>query len=823
MAESPDRRTSTAPDRERLPRMLQLRVALTRTGLVSEALLAAFWPVLALLAFAVALALFEVPSYVPGWPHVAILAALAAGLLWSLWVGIGRFAWPTRDLALQRIESASGLPHRPLAAAYDRPATGTRDRQAMQLFYLHRDRARRQLAQLKSAPPRPVMASADPRALLAAAVLMLVVGLVIGGGELRSRLWAALNPSLDATAGSLPPTLDAWLDPPDYTGAAPIYLSQTAPGQVVRVPAGSRLIAQVQGGGAEPSIALAETTTPFTEAAQGLWKVELEVTAGNELRIVQGGQTIGDWTLEVVQDLAPTAAFPKEPGESERQALVVPYQASDDYGLVDLKLEIRRVDDPSQPPLSIDLAELNGSRKDVNGESYKDLTAHLWAGFAVELTLIATDETGQEGRSAAQRMVLPERIFTHPVARQLVELRRRLTLDPNEREPIVQVLNELLAVPQDYDNDTVVALGMASAAGRLDHDFGDQAVPGAQELLWLTALRLEDGDVSLMARSLREIEEKLRDALENNASDEEIQALIDELEQAMQQYMQALTEEMQKRMQQGQEFQPMPEGAMPLEMRDLSQMLDQMRELSQSGAREQAQQMLDQLQQMMENLQANPFAMMPSEQMQQALDQMRDMQSMLRDQQELLDQSMREQQRQQGWNQPQVNSDEPGQTPMQGQAEAQDQLRRRLGELMRDLANQNGEIPENLGQAEQAMRDATGKLQQEDPSGAIGPQTEAIDQLQQGMQEMAQQFLEQFGPTQGVGQGRTGVRPGESMDPLGRRSGDGATDAVEQIDIPDAGELTRARRILDELRRRRGEPERPALERDYIDRLLEQF
>ena len=102
-------------------------------------------------------------------------------------------------------------------------------------------------------------------------------------------------------------------------------------------------------------------------------------------------------------------------------------------------------------------------------------------------------------------------------------------------------------------------------------------------------------------------------------------------------------------------------------------------------------------------------------------------------------------------------------------------------------------------------------------------QTEAIDQLQQGLQEMTQMLLDQFGPVPGLGQGRTGVRPGESRDPLGRRSGDGATDAVDRIDIPEASDLNRSREILEELRRRLADPERPVLERDYIDRLLEQF
>jgi propionyl-CoA carboxylase beta chain len=43
------------------------------------------------------------------------------------------------------------------------------------------------------------------------------------------------------------------------------------------------------------------------------------------------------------------------------------------------------------------------------------------------------------------------------------------------------------------------------------------------------------------------------------------------------------------------------------------------------------------------------------------------------------------------------------------------------------------------------------------------------------------------------------------------------------VRVPDRGERLRAREILDELRRRLGERERPLLERDYIERLLKMF
>jgi len=806
-----------------LPPLLRLRLGATWMGLLLERMTRAFWPALALALLGLALALLGLPQALPGWAHLVLLALFAGGLAWLLWRGARQLAWPAGRLARDRVEQASGLDHRPLTAALDSLPPQVRDPQAAVLFRLHRARARAQLGRLRAAPPRPVVAGRDPLALGAGAALLLLVGLVVAGGDWDRRLAAAASPSLDGVA-AVPATLDAWLDPPDYTGLAPIYLGPQVAGSVIAVPAGSQLLAQVQGSGAVPSVTLDESETAFTETSPGLWKAELTLETGERLAIRQGGEELGAWSLEVVPDQPPTAAFREPPAPTERQALALDYEAADDYGLADVKLEIQRVDEPALPPLTLDLAELDGARPSTKGKTYKDLTDHLWAGFAVELVLVATDGLGQEGRSATVRMVLPERVFLHPVARALVELRRRLTVQPEERLAIVRALEQLFNAPRDYGHDSVVAIGMAMAASRLLHERAGSAVPEVQGLLWDLALRLEDGDVSLMARQLRDIQERLKEALENGASDEELEALMDELEQAMQEYLQALAEEMQRRIEEGAELMELPEGSEVIQGSDLQEMLDQMRELSQSGAREQAMQMLEQLQQMLENLQANPMAMMPNEAMQQALDMMRDMENLLKQQQELLDQSHQEaQQGDRGHNQPQTGSEQPGDKPMQGQAEKQEQLRRKLGEMMRDMANQLGDIPENMGNAEQAMREATGELQEGDAEGAIGPQTEAIDQLQQGLQEMTQMLLDQFGPVPGLGQGRTGVRPGESRDPLGRRSGDGATDAVDRIDIPEASDLNRSREILDELRRRLADPERPVLERDYIDRLLEQF
>ena len=143
--------------------------------------------------------------------------------------------------------------------------------------------------------------------------------------------------------------------------------------------------------------------------------------------------------------------------------------------------------------------------------------------------------------------------------------------------------------------------------------------------------------------------------------------------------------------------------------------------------------------------------------------------------------------------------------------------------MMRRLGEALGDIPRPLGRAEQSMRDARDALQGNRSNDAVGPQTNAVDQLMQGMQAMAKSFMEQMGNAARRGMGQVGNQSNRGRDPFGRETNDGMSEAMEGVDIPDQSEIRRTRRILDELRRRRGERQRPLLELDYIDRLLRQF
>jgi hypothetical protein len=74
-----------------------------------------------------------------------------------------------------------------------------------------------------------------------------------------------------------------------------------------------------------------------------------------------------------------------------------------------------------------------------------------------------------------------------------------------------------------------------------------------------------------------------------------------------------------------------------------------------------------------------------------------------------------------------------------------------------------------------------------------------------------------------AGQGQPGGRMPGQQDPFGRRTPGSQGAAQADVEVPSESDVQKARRILEELRRRAGERQRPPVERDYIDRLLKPY
>ncbi len=93
------------------------------------------------------------------------------------------------------------------------------------------------------------------------------------------------------------------------------------------------------------------------------------------------------------------------------------------------------------------------------------------------------------------------------------------------------------------------------------------------DYLWEVAVLIEDGLLSDVERELRAAENALKQALERNASDEEIKKLMDQLRAALDKYLQALAEQIARRQSAGCAQTPLDPNAR-VRPQDLKNMLD---------------------------------------------------------------------------------------------------------------------------------------------------------------------------------------------------------------------------------------------------------
>lgn len=856
---------STIEDPRRPSRRLRRRLWLARLALTWESLWPAAWPVIGIVGLFLGVALLDVLPLLPPWLHALILAAFVTAFGVALWRGLSRFELADEVQARRRIERDSGLAHRPLGVLEDNLAGSPRDAVARALWAEHRRRMAAAIARLRIAPPSPGMAAKDPWGLRAAVLLLLVVAVAGARWDAPTRIARALTPPVSALAAENI-VAQLWLTPPQHTGLPPIFLDWPATQQqpeTLRVPAGTAVLALLHGTEDSGALRIGGQSAEFKRLGDGSQRVEAKIDSGDSLAVAAGGRPLARWPLAVLQDAVPSIAFTRAPRGDEAGRLRLDYEMSDDYGVAKAWATVRRLDQPQAEPLVLELPLAGPRRNQAKLGSRHDLTPHPWAGLPVSITPTAQDALGQTGSGEALNTVLPEREFTHPVARAIIAERRKLTPDGALSGQVIAGLDTISARPDAFNQDLVVFLALRSARARLYHAPTPDNIATARDMLWNTALRLEEGDKGVAERALAEAAERLEKALAEGAPQDEIDRLMNELQQAMQQYLQALAEQAQR---EGRQAQPLDPNAETITPQELGQMMERMREMARLGSRDAAQQMLSELRNMLENLRAGMAGGRPDPAMQQAQQAISELGKIAKRQRELMDQSFRQAQEmqqamrgQQG--EPGQQQDMQGQQGMQGMqgqqgmqgmqgqqgrqgmqgqqgrqqgrqgqqgqqgpaggAQAQEALRRQLGELMRQLGESMGDIPPGLGGAEQSMRDATGQLQQGQPGGAAEAQGQALQQLQEGAQAAMQALSQQM---QQGDQGWAGMQNGGGMrrDPLGRRMPNPLGDDGS-VHVPDEAELHRAREVLDELRRRAGQPQRPPQERDYLHRLLRQF
>ena len=837
--------------RERLNKTLRL----TRFGLGLEAFLHAFWPLLSLLALGVAALLSGLLAWLDPRLGFGLLAALLAGVLTALALGLWRFRWPDNNAAMARLDSH--LPGRPLAALADQQAIGTDDSASRALWQAHRARMAARLKDLRAIPPRPDLAARDRYGLRLMALVALAAVLAFGPG-LRLDGPGVLLPRSGTGIGAAPASWEGWISPPAYTGKPTLYLADQ-PAGLLAVPVGSRISLRFYG--RVGAIGLRQNVGALTE--------EMDATGASFVVAQDGaleitGPGASRWDVVALGDLAPLISPTGPLGQTLAGDIEQGFRASDDYGVASasalISLDLARIErrhglapEPElREAIRLDLPmPYRGSRAEIEEVMVANFALHPWAGLPVTLRLEARDEAGQIGRSAPLEITLPGRRFLDPLAMALIEQRRDLLWNRSNGARVARLLRAISHRPDGFFSREVTYLMLRMAARTLEAEAdalsGETRDRVAQDL-WDIAIGLEESNLDDAKERLRRAQERLAEAMRQGASQQELAELMDELREAMRDYTSQLAQQAPRPGDTAGIDQP-DQGAQPqgqeFSQQDLEAMMDAIEEAMRDGRQDEAMAMLEQLQELMENMQAAEAR--PGQGGGEGGEAMQGLADSLTQQQGLSDQAFRDLQEQAnpsaragesdenvgrdgGRGAGQAHSGEGG----QGEgADARGDLAQRQQELADRLERQRQTLPgagsqggdaarEALRQGERAMREAAEGLAEGDLAGALDKQAEAMEALREGMRQLdrAMAKLEQNRSGQQGANGRPGA---QANDPLGR--GPNSRGGLNSDAPYSQGEdvYRRAEELMQELRRRAGEGQRPEAERDYLRRLLDRF
>ncbi len=828
--------------------------AVTWLALFSNEFLTYGWKAFLFLAVWVSFALSPLVEYLPIELTLLIswfLLALSASYFWHI---LRNSRPPKTEDILRQIEQANDLSHRPLRSLHDHLSEGSIQQPNLRIWQQYKQSLLEKVPSLSLGWSPPVMAKLDPYALRLLVLFCLIIFGISNPKPLDQLLKNSLWPS--EFTNNLPLQIDAWVSPPVYTGLSTIVISnipnnsmdetikpsplKTKQQGIISVIVGSHLTLQVNGPSKSPTLLINEEDSPinFESIGPTSHRLSLSIEKDGHYQVSLDGNELQSWAFHRIPDFKPEAIFAGSIKATNRLSLKIPYVARDDFGIQKISLRATKTSATNQTKkeseIDFSLVKSNGDKKEISSNHFLDLTAHPWAGLQVKLELLAFDALRQMAISSPQLVMLPQRMFNHPIARQIIAIRRHISA--SETDDFLIEGKRLISLSlkiEEYNNDRAFFLGLNMAARRLVAIDKEEQLGSTLDLLWKIALFLEEGDVSTALHKLQSAEKNLLEAINKNADADTIQQLLYELEMAMSEYLQAIANEPFK----GEGIkQTQPQFSKKLmETSNLADMMKQLRELLKMGMTDAARDLLAQIQNIMQNLKhadKNPL----SKEAVNAVEMLKEMEDIIQQQQNLMERSYnramgRDSDRglKEGGDKDikETNQDYLDNRNMKSDEDIERQiaLRNRLNDLRKKYQSIMGaNPPKELNNSDSAMDMAEESLELGSNHQATMAQSHALNALQKSLDHMEEAFIEKF-----IGQGNQAITneqdsDGRGKDPFGRKVNNPANGlGGDDLHIPSKEKMGRARKIQQELRRRFNDKGRDEDERDYIERLLSPF
>ncbi len=294
------------------------------------------------------------------------------------------------------------------------------------------------------------------------------------------------------------PKISMMVTPPDYSGRA-AFSEILMPGNekasgLTPIPEGSRITIRAANMAYAPLLIAGKRPLHFQPSSDGGYTAAFDLTDEISWQVREGTRKIGEWPIFMMEDRTPIikkADFQQIMTGAGLFSLTL--DLSDDYGLEKVSVGVM-APGASDKALS-DRTELAISGiKAYSGRIYVSLGTSDFAGKPVDLIIEVKDQAGQKQTKIISGITLPEREFSNPLSRQIMEIRTAIKAHPDQRKQQARRLMALGLTPDDGQTPAIYYMALRTAYWRLTKPLEPDDINNARQILWDLANRMDGGD-----------------------------------------------------------------------------------------------------------------------------------------------------------------------------------------------------------------------------------------------------------------------------------------------------------------------------------------
>ena len=749
--------------------------------------------------------------------HTLIILSYIVILIFFLNQLIKNIKYHNRKKTLLWIESKNFKITTPLTALEDIPASSQYNKQ---IWYLHKSSVRANLKNINFILPNISFTKYDP--LYIRYLLFLFMSLAIfwsyKNNKIYENIYGWTNYSTYINQDNYF-DLKVWYKPPEYTKLKEKFIPTIKRSETIRVeeivPIKSELKVFIKSNKRNFSVIEGGKALKVKENEKDNYEFSLLLDKDKNIIINYANKEYVVFDLSVVKDKRPKIEILSAPNVVNESSLSFISKITDDYGIKKIVLNINRpliFKHFEEEYLSFNLylnEAMQQNTKLVESYFYKYLADIIWAGSDTYLEIVASDFIKQSTKFS-DRIKIPKKNFNNNTATEILKIREKLAKKEIAQNEGKEKLNQLFNANQYLLDDNNIRaiykeiLNLFNSTDIIKFSLENELFKN----LYSLAEVIDEGDFYQAKKSLEQVEQSLFDSVKQKDTDKistNAKKLTEKIESLL---------DLENNKNGNNKLNNINSENIKDEIEELAQQIE---DLLKTGAKDRVDEKIQKLKQLSESIKNPNKNKELEDKKKQKQEFINKLSELLNEQEKVMEDTFNRAAERGKFEQSSEGSG--GKSPK----EKQEELRNTLGNVIREIGASENEIPQDLGRADRAMRQASRDLENGRPDEASNAQGRAVEMIQRSINKInSNEYMSKSPEFADKGKENDNNKEKEYLADNQNIEYQG-TSAGGNIELSSKKNIKNASKIADELYNRFNEEDRSLKDKQHIKNLLDWY